>query len=152
MCFSNVVEMFKNGEISDQTTFDRLTADWTSVAFEDFWSEVIKAPRFSAYAASLYADILVRYLERKGLIDYAGVADKFFAQYDMGVREFTIKSICENAEDWLNTATDKEADSLQAEWAEHATKWFWPNVLEHCVEELNYYNGYACKVALAKCS
>ena len=104
----------------------------------------------SIYETTLYADILIRYLEKTGLIDYAGIATNFFAQDTMGVREFTIKNICENAGSWLYTATGKEADRLKSEWNEHSAKTFWPDILEHCVEELNYYNGYACKVSLAK--
>lgn len=150
MRFNEVMNMFKNGKITNQSNFNQLTEEWTSVEHEDFWNELTAGNSALLSGEGLFAEVLVRYLDKSGLIDYADIAERFFAQTTMDVRDFTIKSICENAGKWLNEAPNKDAENLKNEWNERAARWYWPHVLEHCVATLNYYNGYACKVALAK--
>jgi len=150
MCFSNVVEMFKNGEISDQTNFDMLTENWSYAEREGFWDRMMDEDDDFDLLLAPFAREYVCYLDEVGRIDYAGIADEYFKQDAMGVRDFTIKAICTNAGNWLPDSAERKVKCLKAKWEEFSDLWYWPHVFERCVADLNYYNGYAIRVARAK--
>ena len=116
-----------------------------------FWRRALSAHPHDALKET--AERLIEFMHENDLIRYDYILSDYFRLYEdcnydcnTSLKEYTIYSIAEGYNCWLDDAEGDEADELREAVKAAEEVWYWYELMTYCVECADYEYGFIEKV------